>query len=122
MYLILPAQLYEAPSENVIPHPSVKLDDIISPQYSTICNIKKHDMTGAASEGGTVYPSGAPEFTHGFLWGTYCSMFCFSICFLLVIVFLSFELRILITPFWYLQSLLSKIYLKLQLAFIFSNR
>ena len=51
------------------PHQSVKLDDIISSQFSTICNIKKHDMTGATSEGGTLYPSGAPGFTHGFFVG-----------------------------------------------------
>jgi hypothetical protein len=68
-------------------------------------------MTGAASEAGTVYPSGAPEFTHGFLWDTYCSMFCFYIFFLLVIVFLSFfDLRILITPFGIFKAFFQNIF------------
>jgi hypothetical protein len=63
-------------------------------------------MTGAASEAGTVYPSGAPEFTHGFLWDTYCSMFCFYIFFLLVIVFVKncYAIKLL----YYLTSILHK--------------
>ena len=58
----------------------------------------------------TAYPSGAPEFTPGFWWGSCClifsfmCMFCRSVFILLSFFFwllccLSFDLRILITPF-----------------------
>ena len=55
-----------------------------------------------------------------FLWNTYCSMFCFSIFFSFCHC-VSVLLRLTNSDytFWYLQSLLTNIYLKLQLAFIY---
>ena len=35
---------------------------------------------------GTANPSGAPEFTAGFLWGSCCSIFIFLCCVLYIIV------------------------------------
>ena len=58
--------------------------------------------------------------SYTFLWDTYCSMFCFSIFFSFGHC-VSVLLRLTNSDyhFWYLQSLLTKIYLKLQLAFIY---
>jgi len=36
--------------------------------------------SGATSGVGNVYPSGALEFTHGFQWGSRCSIFNFPCC------------------------------------------
>jgi hypothetical protein len=66
--------------------------------YIRICN--QTNTTGATSGAGTAYPSGASEFTPGFLWGSCYSVICF-ICMLrrLLFVLLSFfDIRILITP------------------------
>ena len=43
--------------------------------YHRICNQIK--TTGATSGAGTAYPSGAPEFTPGFQWGSCYSIFSF---------------------------------------------
>jgi hypothetical protein len=67
--------------------------------YIRMCN--QTNTTGATSGAGTAYPSGAPEFTPGFVWGSCYSVFSF-ICMLrrLLFVLLSFfDIRILITPF-----------------------
>jgi hypothetical protein len=64
------------------------------------------------------YPSGAPEFTPGFKWGSCYSIFTFICMFgrsLFVLLYfffwplccLFFDIRILITSLWYLQTLLS---------------
>ena len=63
---------------------------------------------GATSGAGTAYPSGAPQFTPNFQWGSQYSifsfmcMFCRSLFVLLSLLWplccLSFDLRILITP------------------------
>ena len=64
------------------------------------------NRTCATSGTGTSYPSGAPEFTSGFKWGScypifsFMCMFCrsFFVLFLLAIVLPFFYLQILITP------------------------
>jgi len=67
---------------------------------------------------GTVYPSRRLEFTPGFQWGSCCKIFRFLCSILMITVRLSllgalyclsfFDLRLLITPFWYLQAYLCK--------------
>ena len=62
---------------------------------------------------GTAYPSGAPEFIPGFLWGSCCSIFIFLCCVLQIIVcyFLHFGHCIICPasiygfclPLWYLK-------------------
>ena len=47
--------------------------------YYRVCN--QINTTGATSGTGTAYPSGAPEFTSGFQWGSCYSIFSF-ICML----------------------------------------
>ena len=76
------------------------------------------------SGAGTVYPSGAPEFTPGFWWGScylifsFICMFC-RLLFVLLYFFFQplcclffFDIRILIflIPLWYLQTLLTPLY------------
>ena len=63
---------------------------------------------GATSGAGTAYPFGEPEFTPGFLWDSCYSVICFICMFrrLLFVLLSFFDIRILITPFWYLQTLL----------------
>ena len=68
------------------------------------------NTTGATSGTGTAYPSGAPEFTTGFLWGScysifsFICMFCRSLFVLLYFFFwplcclFFFNIQILITP------------------------
>ena len=46
-------------------------------------NIVQINMTGATSGAGTAHPSGAPEFTPGFQWGS-----CYSIQFYLYVLFI----------------------------------
>ena len=72
---------------------------------------------GGTSQTGTAYHSGAPEFTPGSWWGScysivsFMCMFCRSLFVLLYFFFWSlccllfFDLRILITSLWYLQTL-----------------
>ena len=43
-------------------------------------------MTGANSGAGTTYPSGEPEFTASFQWGSCCSIFSFLCCALWMIL------------------------------------
>ena len=50
---------------------------------------KNTSQTGATSGPGTVYPSMAPEFTHGFQWGSCFSIFSFLYSVLQIIVLLS---------------------------------
>ena len=76
--------------------------------YHQICN--QINTTGATSGAGTANPSGAPEFTSGFQWGScylifsFICMFCRSLFVLLSFFFwplsclFFFDLRILITP------------------------
>jgi hypothetical protein len=69
-----------------------------------VCIMKKKNWSGT----GTAYPSGAPEFTPGFDWGSCYSVFSFICMFyrsLFVLLyfwslccFFFFELRILIVP------------------------
>jgi hypothetical protein len=90
-------------------------------QMTTVCSICRNTsrsfprswlITGATSGAVTGYPSGAPEFTSDFYWGSFYSIFSFMcMCcrslFVLLSFFylplcsldLSFDLRILITPF-----------------------
>ena len=77
------------------------------------------NTTGANSGAVTAYPSGPPEFTPGFQWGScylifsLMCMFCRSLFVLLYLFFWSlcclffFDIRILITSLWYLQTLLA---------------
>ena len=77
--------------------------------YHRVCN--KINMTGVTSVAGTAYPSGAPEFTPGFYWGSYYSifsfmcMFCGSLFVLLYFIFwplyrlFFFDIQIVIIPF-----------------------
>ena len=63
----------------------------------------KINTTGATSGAGTDYPSGAPKFTPGFLWGLCYSIFSFMCRFCRSLSFwplgcLSFDLQILIYP------------------------
>ena len=51
-------------------------------------------MTGATSGAGTAYPSRVPEFTSGFKWGSYYSIFSF-ILYVLSIVICPFVLFLL---------------------------
>ena len=74
-----------------------------------LIKINKH-TTGATSGAGTPYPSGAPEFSPGFQWGScysissFMCMFCSSLFVLLYFFFwplcclFFFDIRILITP------------------------
>ena len=75
--------------------------------YHRVCN--KINTTRVTSGAGTAYPSGEPEFTTGFQWGSCYSifslicMFCWSLFVLLYFFFwplccLFFDIRILITP------------------------
>ena len=78
--------------------------------YHRVCTYI--NTTGATSGAGTAYPSGAPEFTPGFLWGSCYSIFSFMCTFcrsLFVLMYFFFwpvcclfffEIRILITPLW----------------------
>ena len=75
--------------------------------------------SGATSGVGNVYPSGALEFTHGFQWGSRCSIFNFPCCVVLCCVrpffsfsfdhcinYLSFcELRLLILKLFFATKL-----------------
>ena len=77
------------------------------------------NTTGATSEAETAYPSGAPEFTPGFKWGScysifsFICMFCRSLFVPLYFFFwplcclFFFDIRFLITSLWYLQTLLT---------------
>ena len=83
--------------------------------YHRVCN--QINMTGATSESGTAQPSGAPELTLGFQWGSYYSIFSFM-CMLyrslfVVLYFFFWSLCCLFfsdygfsLPLWYLQTLL----------------
>ena len=76
--------------------------------YYRVCN--QINTTGATRGAGTAYPSGAPEFTSGFQWGSCYSifsfiyMFCRSLFVLLYFFFCPlcclffFDIRILIAP------------------------
>ena len=84
--------------------------------YHRVCNqINTTDVTSGA---GTAYPSGAPEYIPDFqlcscysIFGFMC-MVCIQLFVLLYFLFwplcclFFFDIRILITPLWYLQSLL----------------
>jgi len=61
----------------------------------------------ATGEAGTVYPSGPPEFTHGFIGVCvsqsliFCVVFCklmFDLYILGIVLFSLFDLRLVITP------------------------
>ena len=85
---------------------------------STILRAKLKNYGGATSGAGTAYPSGTPKSTPGFQWGSCYSiiscmcMFCISLFVLLYFFFwplcclFFFDLWILITSLWYLQTLL----------------
>ena len=47
--------------------------------YHRVCN--KSNTTGGTSGAGTAYPSWAPEFTPGFQWGSFCSIYYFCVVF-----------------------------------------
>ena len=59
------------------------------PNY-TIYRICNHisNTTGATCGGGSAYPSGAPEITPSFWWGSCCLFFSFLCCVMFTIVFL----------------------------------
>ena len=57
--------------------------------YCRVCNY--NNTTGATSGAGTAFPSEAPEFTPGFQWGSYYSIFSFM-CNVLQIVVCPFVL------------------------------
>ena len=90
--------------------------------YHRVCIYMQINTTGFTSRIGTTYPSGAPDFTPDFQWGSYYSifsfmcMFCRSLFVLSLIFFwplcclLLFDIRILITSLWYLQALLTQRY------------
>ena len=86
--------------------------------YHRVCN--QINITGATSVAGTAYPSCTPEFPLGFQWGScysifsFMCMFCRSQFVLLYFFFwplfcLFFNIQILITSLWYLQSLLTEV-------------
>ena len=80
-------------------------------------------LTGVTTETGTAYPSGAPEFTPGFLWGpcysifSFICMFCRLLFVLLYFFFwplcslFFFDIRILITPLVSSNSSCSNFYI-----------
>ena len=69
--------------------------------YHLVCN--KNKTTGVTTGKGTVYPSGAPEFTPGFKWGSCCSIADHCLCFCLFSLYcMSFDIRLLL-PVWYLH-------------------
>ncbi len=71
--------------------------------YRLVCN--KSNTMGATSGAGTAYPSGTPEFTPGFQWGSCCSIISFLCSVQLIIVCLfSFVLSFFFLP---ITSLLS---------------
>ena len=64
---------------------------ILNHIYHRICN--QINMTGVTSGAETAYPSGAPEFTSGFQWGSCYSIFSFISMFcrqLFVLLYLFF--------------------------------
>ena len=64
--------------------------------YRRVCN--NINITGATSRSGTTYPSGAPDFTLGFLWGSCYSIFsCMCMFCRSLFVLLSCDLQILLT-------------------------
>ena len=74
--------------------------------YHRVCN--KSNTIGVTSGAGTVYPSGSPEFTPLFFWGSSCSILnlYFSVCcvvdhclFIWQLYCVSFDWRFMITPF-----------------------
>ena len=84
--------------------------------YYQVCN--QINTMGASSGAGTAHSSGAPEFTPSFQWGScylifsFICMFSRSLFVLLYFFFwplcclFFFDIRILITSLWYLQTLL----------------
>ena len=52
------------------------------------CNLKGHNstLTGATCGAGSAYPSGAPEITPSFWWGSCCLFFSFLCCVMCTIV------------------------------------
>jgi hypothetical protein len=66
--------------------------------YHRVCN--EINTTGATSRAGTAYPSGAPEFTPGFWWGSCYSifslmcMFCKSLFVFLYFILLALVLSV----------------------------
>ena len=85
--------------------------------YNQVCNWIT--TTGGTSGAGTAYATVAPEFTPDILWGScysifnFICMFCRSLFVLLSLFFwplcclFFFDIRILITSLWYLQTILS---------------
>ena len=74
--------------------PFISINIPAAPEYG-LCMVlssdfNKSNMTGATSEAVTAYPSGAIEFTPGFLWGSCYSIFCFMcmVCRSLFVLFL----------------------------------
>ena len=87
----------------------------------------KSNTMGVTNGAGTAYSSGAPEFTHGYKWGSYCSIFSFlcsvfksSVVLLSFFYwpynFLSFDLQLLVALLWYLHTFFS--YFAINLYFV----
>ena len=73
--------------------------------YHRVCNYI--NTTGATSGAGTAYPSGTPEFTPGFVWGSCYSIFSFMCMFCRsLFVLLSSSIYGLWLLLWYFQTLL----------------
>ena len=75
--------------------------------YHRVCN--QINTTGTTSGEGTAYPSKAPEFNHGFQWGSCYSIFSFTCMFCRSLFVL---LAIVLSPLslWYLQTLLTLVF------------
>ena len=87
---------------------------IVAAACWSVCSIIRHNFERkpprTTSEAGTAYPSGAPEFTPGFQWGScnsifsFICMFCRSLFVLFYFFFwplcclFFFDIRFLITP------------------------
>jgi hypothetical protein len=62
--------------------------------HSSTFTVFNSKMMGVTSGIETAYPSGAPEFTHNFLWGSCCSNLVFSVVFCRsLLIFKSFLLQ-----------------------------
>jgi hypothetical protein len=87
-------------------------------QHNGILTVVSYYTTDATGGAGTAYPSGAPEFTPCFYWGScyaifsYMSMFVDRCLFLNTFFLLAIVLSVLRYtdsdyPLWYLQTLLT---------------
>ena len=77
--------------------------------YHRVCN--QINTTGVTSGAGTAYPSGAPEFTPGFKWGSCYSIFSFicMFCRQLFVLLHVFFWRLCCLFFFYIRILITSL-------------